>query len=385
MNKKAIAILGAIFILIVGTLGFLIYSKYANKDTETNKIPDPVVDSSKQTNTTTPEVIPDTIIPPINLQNIFKLSEEEVVSPVLFFDGTGITYFNKQGQLMQATLQDAGGGVTQLAQKKNLDLPSKLGITKVLWPPAGDDFIAEISNSGKKLFSLYDAKVGAYTDLPEQITNLDWLPDGKRIYYIWLENNKANLSLANSDASNWSQISEIWEKQSRVVVSPDGLSIAYFEPNATTTSNSIYLISSDGKVWQTLVKEGYNYGVAWSPDGQKIIFSKKDASGKYSLWYYNILAGEVKNLKMAGLPSKIVWERDAKNVYIAVPSSGISKEEDKTEDGFVKLNTETLEKKTFEVGSVKVDARDLFLSSNSDKLFFRNAQDGMLYYLDLTK
>ena len=122
MNKKAIAILGAIFILIVGTLGFLIYSKYAGSKTPA---PSPVVNNTASTTpvgtqntaSTTPQAVG-------NSSNIVQLTSDQVVSPALFFDGTGISYFDNQGNLYQATLQNTGGQLA-LTGKKQLDIPQK--------------------------------------------------------------------------------------------------------------------------------------------------------------------------------------------------------------------------------------------------------------------
>src|SRR6185369_7488250 len=113
MNKKAIAILGAIFVLIVGTLGFLIYLKYSGSKTP------PVTTVSTSTPTTgLPPAATTTntvIIPPAF--GAVKLTSDMVVSPALFFNGSGITYFDNQGNLFQATLQN-NNGLLSIGSKK---------------------------------------------------------------------------------------------------------------------------------------------------------------------------------------------------------------------------------------------------------------------------
>src|SRR5690348_14066467 len=104
MNKRAIAILGGIFLLIVGTLGFLIYSKYSSKPAQNQT-------SQQQTATTTQtsnaNSATTTAIVPVVSSNIIKLTDDHVVSPALFFNGSGITYFDSQGELFQASLQNS--------------------------------------------------------------------------------------------------------------------------------------------------------------------------------------------------------------------------------------------------------------------------------------
>src|ERR1043165_9841871 len=96
MNKRAIALLGAIFILIIGALGFVLYEKKFKAQ--------PEVKTAEQTSTQEQQQVPDTTQSeqPVNTApagKAIKLSEDAVVSPILFFQGNGITYFNKQGQL----------------------------------------------------------------------------------------------------------------------------------------------------------------------------------------------------------------------------------------------------------------------------------------------
>ncbi|MBI5530280.1 MAG: PD40 domain-containing protein [Candidatus Doudnabacteria bacterium] len=387
MNKKAIAILGAIFLLIVGTLGFLIYSKYSSSKT-------PATNGINNTATTTPsdntqgtgnDVATTTTQVPVS--NIVKLSEDQVVSPALFYSGKGITYFDKQGGLYQSTLQD-DSGQTILTQKKQIDIPVKSGITKILWPAKGDDFIAEMQDSaGNKTWSYFNSKTQVYSDYPAQVESVDWMPTGDKIMYVWLENGKATLNISDPDTKNWNQLADMWELDDKISVSPNGNQVLYYETSSTSSNIAINSVSSDGKVWKTLVKTGMNMGVLWSPDGQKFLFAKKDAdSQKYQIWVYNLVSDEVKNLGLFTTTDKAVWDKDSNVIYLSVPTTGTAGSAALTEDTFYRMDTTTMEKKQYPSSSDSpIDGRDLFLNGIGDKLFFRNAQDGSLYYLDLTK
>lgn len=384
MNKKAIAILGAIFILIVGTLGFLIYSKYAGNKTV---IPPVTLNNSTSTNPTT--FTPTASTTPVqqnNSSNVVKLTDDQVVSPALFFNGTGISYFDHQGNLFQATLQDNNGQL-QLTAKKQLDIPLKPGITKILWPAKGNDFIAQLADSsGKPVWSYFNSNTGSYMDLPKQVESVDWMPMGDKIMYVWLDNNKASLNLANPDASNYQTLAAMWETDDQIYVSPDGSQALFFETQNSSVNTFINSVTADGKLWKSLVKNGQNFGVLWSPDGQKFLFGKKDPStSQYQLWVYNLGSGEIKNLGLFTTVGKAVWDKDSNVVYAAVPNSGSLGDNSLTVDGFYRINTSTLDKKQYNSGSSSIDGRDLFLNAIGDKLFFRNAQDGGLYYLDLSQ
>ena len=303
----------------------------------------------------------------------------------MFYNGNGISYFDKSGKLLQADF-DTSGSQLQLTRKRQLEIAAKPNIARILWPSSGDNFIAEFNSFGKKTWSFYDNQKGVYSDLPEQVAYLDWMPSGNKILYVWLANGKASLNIADPDTKNYQHISDMWETDNAIDISPDGLNILFYETESTAVANKIKLTTPDGKLWRDLVKDGYNYGVLWSPDSQKFLFSKKERnSQKYQLWYYDLLTGEVKNLGLFSTVDKAVWAGDSKTVYAAVPTSGSAGEGALTIDSFYKIDTATLEKKEYQAYASDLDGRDLFLNSAGDKLFFRNAQDGGLYYLDLNQ
>jgi Tol biopolymer transport system component len=361
-------------------LGFLIYSKYSSKSPTVAVTP---------TATTTPAVdhTVSTTTPSVPASGIVQLSSDQVVSPALFYNGSGITYFDNQGNLYQAALQASGNGLI-LSGKKKLNIPVKPNIEKILWPQKGNDFIAQIADgSGKITWSYFNSTTGVYTDLPPQIESIDWMPNGTQIVYVWLDaNNKASLSLANPDASNHKAIGDMWQTDNIIHVSPDGSQILFYETNNSSADNSINSVTLDGKVWKGLVKNGQNSGVLWSPDGQKFLFNKKDPSTQtYQLWVYNLTSGEAENLGLATTVEKAVWDSSSQAVYAAVPTSGTPGPNIVTADNFYRLDTSSLAKKQLSTdNSSSYDGRDLFLNSTGDKLFFKNAQNGGLYYIDLS-
>ncbi len=89
------------------------------------------------------------------------------------------------------------------------------------------------------------------------------------------------------------------------------------------------------------------------------------------------------------MPFKAVWASDSRTVYLAAPEGGQGISDPNgtslTTDSFYRLDVSTLEKTEFKPDNLNLDGRELFLNVSEDKLFFKNAQDGELYYLDLTQ
>ena len=381
MNKKAIAILGVIFLLIVGTLGFLIYQKYSTKPSTSSATP---ANSVSQTNnqsqnqpaTTTPVAVSDTFV---------KLSTSQVLSPTLFYNGNGITYFTPAGDLYQADLVSDAKSAT-LSRQRTLGIKQKTGINKILWPAAGNNFIAESDTPVASMWSFFNSQIGDYVDLPPQVESVDWMPAGDKIAYVWLQNNKATLNISDPDMQNYKSISDMWETDDSIHVSPDGLSILYYETHNSSTTNPIYMVSIDGKVWKTPITADYNSGVLWSPDSKKFLFGKKDpSSGKFQLWYYNVMTSETKSLGVYTIPQKAAWGSDSLTIYAAVPTVGTPGIGSLTQDTIYKITTDTLQQKQYSSQSQQVDGEDLFADQDGTKLFLKNAQDNYLYYVDLTR
>ena len=367
MNKRAIAILGGIFLLIVATLVFLILQRRA-----ANKEPDPVVVDNQNIEEPTEQ--------PVETKAI-KLTDDQVLSPVLFYQGDGITYFNRQGELFRNSLQVSGSTVL-LANKEKLALPLKAGISQVLWPQDSDNYIAEINNGLRATYTVYVNDRGGYVDLPANVTSIDWMPTGEQMLYIWLANDKSELYRANPDNSNYVKLTDIWENDDKIHISPDGKNVLYYRTQSQEPTNNINLVTSDGKSFRSVIKDGYNIGVLWAPDSKHFLFGKRDASTEaIGLWMGNIETGEIKFLGVNTTPDKAVWTANSDTVVVAVPKQqGL--DSSLTQDTIYSIKISNSDKQTFDLG-IPLDAENLFLSLDADRVFFKGMQDGGLYYLNL--
>lgn len=378
MNKRAIAILGAIFILIVGTLGFLIYqhskSKTADTPTADTTTPPPVVDTTPPP-TTTPDQ-------PTTLAVRLTDSSDPVISPILFFNGLGVSYFNNQGQLFQTDLQVTSGSAL-LSNKRELSIALKPNMTKVLWPLSGDSFLAQFGTPSKPTWSYYDKTKTTYTDIPQQVSSIDWMPSGNKVMFVWVDaTGKATLNISDPDTNNYQTLTDFYEPDNVISVSPDGKNVLFYRTQTTdTTKNTINMVTADGKTFTSIVKDGYNTGVLWSPDSQKFLFTKRDSgTSKFGLWVANVSTGEIRNLGVYTSQTKAVWSKDSQTIFAGVPTTDSSAGSGLTQDTIKKITVATGDAQEF-VPGIAVDAEDLFFSSDESILFFRNAQDNALYYI----
>lgn len=387
MNKKAIAILGGIFLLIVITLGVIIYLRSTSEpdssividnNTPVAQEPDLEVPDSETPIPTEPDGgignTPQT-------RGASKLTDDAVITPALFFQGNGIAYFNRNGQLFRTDMAVSGSTVL-LSNKTELTIPPKSGINKILWPAIGSSFLTESGVGLAKQWSYYNPATGQYFDLPSQVKSVSWMPTGDKIIFVWVDaNGNATVNKANPDTSEYESIGELYDSDTMLSVSPDGRLIAYYRSqNSDPVQNVIFTSTINGTDWTNVVTDGYNKGVSWSPDSRKILYTKRDpGTSKYNLWVVDLGTGQSKNLGVSTLESKAVWTRDSQNIVVAVPTSG-SAGEGLTQDTIYKINVATGSRTEYNPGS-GIDGQELFLSLDENILFFRNAQDGSLYYL----
>ncbi|MBL8030496.1 MAG: PD40 domain-containing protein [Candidatus Doudnabacteria bacterium] len=389
MNKKAIAILGGIFILIIGTLGILIYSRSSstqNPDTEQSVVENNTENSSQNTE-------PNPTTTPVTTQDkIHKLTDDQVISPVLTFEGDGVAYFTKQGLLYRASFV-GGSNPLQIGEKKQLAIEQKTNLNKVIWPPNTQDFMLEYLNGAKKTYEFYNNEQGKFSLLPQEVYSLSYLPTGNKIYYVWSsQNGNDTVNVSDPNTENYKTLGEIWDKNAMVYVSPDGMNVAYYKDPATVSGavNPLVLTDTEGKTWKK-ISGGFVKGILWSPDGKKLLFSKQDPSTqKFQLWIYDLYTEDVRNLGLDTTPDKAVWALDNQTIYAAVPFTQTAQNSGLTLDTFYKLSLQTLQATQYQSGDKQIDGEDLFLNHTqnnptADKLFFRNGQDGGLYYLDLNQ
>ena len=210
-------------------------------------------------------------------------------------------------------------------------------------------------SSGGKYF--YDLKNNSTLKLPmppEVVTSPDYdiSPDGLQIVFIakkkeknpnWIsgthrskEVDVANLYVINSDGTRLRQIT-FWGGHnyfSHPQWSPDGQKILFHasdndrpikipnqeEPHYPPT---LYVIDKDGANLMNLLAPYNQYGWdgSWSPDGQKVIFSKSDEKNIRNIWLLDLTNNQAKMLTQ-GAPNKEfpVFSPDNKQIlYVAYP------------------------------------------------------------------
>ncbi len=378
MNKKAIAILGGIFVLIVGTLSFIIWYRSSSNSTpeevateEPTVVEEPVVEVPVEE-----EEVPVEEETPTSQAT--RLTNDSVITPALFFQGDGIAYFNNQGQLFRTQMSITGNTVL-LSNKTELVVPQKSNIRRILWPAVGSSYIAESGDGASRTWSYYNPDTGSYVDLPRQVKSVDWMPSGNKILFVWVgDDGKATLNISDPDTSNYQVLTDLYEPDNEIKVSPDGQTILFYRTQSSDlTKNSIVSVTPDGKNFKTLVRDGYNRGVLFSPDSKKFLFTRKDPSTQATALYMgDVATGEIRSLGYNTTETKALWGKDSLSIIMAVPSTSSTGSSDR----IYKLDLYSNSTTQYDPGA-NMDVEEMFVSLDNKVLFFKNGNDNSLYYL----
>lgn len=336
MNKKIIIIIGLIVLLSL-TAGILL-----------------LIAGRK------PKAVPQ---PQQQTVEIKKLVDEPVISPIPSYDQAAIWYFTEEGRLFRINVD--GTGLSEYP------LPSLglLQLSAALWPKTGNDFIALTSGDLGIEKKYYDNQNKQYTDLARNIQSLDWLPDGRRIVYVWKsgDNIHQQLVIANADGSGYKIIKEVFWPDLAVVASPGGKQVLLLR-------NKIYLADLETGDIQTVIEEGKNLAAVWLSNGSRFIFSQaQEGNSNPKIFLYNLSSKLQLDLNLNTHLNKIIIDSEGKILYAAVPK------QDNTGDEFWKVDLATLKQEKFFEPPVGVRAKNLQLTNSA--LYFVNQNDSKLYYI----
>src|SRR6185436_4080042 len=167
---------------------------------------------------------------------IRKVLDEAVISPAAAYDNNSIWYFNSEGRLFKSNTDGSN-----LSEYPLPSLPSG-SLKQVLWPKAGSDFIAVANSSGQTAKYYYNSANKVFTNLANNIQWVDWLPDGKRIAYIWQSDDKKTQSLvvSNADGTVFKTVTPVFWPDLALKASPDGKTVLMYRTNIVGDVNKIY-------------------------------------------------------------------------------------------------------------------------------------------------
>ena len=378
-----------IIVLILALLGLLLYTLFFRadqngNDSETGDFPE----SEEGENGQTQE---DGEIIPSPEKKVKVISTERVLSPIISQDENKVTYYSQyNGSVWESSFD--GSNLTRISSK-NLE-----NLVDIIWSPDKNKVVSIFQNEQENITkSIYDYKTGEIYPLDSNIKNIVWSPDSNNIGYQYLNEQigQNSISIANSHGQSWQNIFNLRMNDINLNWSSSGIS--FFQKPSGLAKSSLFLLNPASRQLTKVLSEIYGLSVKWSPQGDKLIFSKTSQKGE-NLNLYSVSKNGVNeiNLDLPSFIEKCAWSKDNRTIFCAIPkelSSASVLPDDYYKgaftsiDEFWKINLETGEKarllEPWERSDEEYDAIKLFLSPLEDYLFFVNKKNGLLYSVEL--
>jgi Tol biopolymer transport system component len=324
-------------------------------------------------------------------RKIKALSSEPVLAPTLTADKNEIIYYSREnGNVWQVGFDGASPTKISDAALDNL--------VKILWSPLKNKAISIfVDNSDNISKYFYDYSTKKALPLNKYINYIVWSPAGNKIAYQYQNDftGENNISISNPDGSGFVQLLKTRMKNLNLEW-PKGIDIFLWEKPSGLVQSPLYFLSSTTKSFNKIISDIYGFSPKWSPNGEKIIFSRTDSKGKnISIFSADKSGSNQKPTGATTLTEKCAWSQDPRIIYCAIPKNieeavvlpdDFYKGTFLSDDDFWKINTETNEKtKIIEDSELleTYDAYELFLSPQENYLFFVNKTNGLLYSIKL--
>lgn len=396
MSKKAYVVLGIILLLIVGAgVALAVVSKKKTTTTTTTTTTTPATTTTGTTGTTgtatsttgTSTTGSGSTTAPASgatatTDALARRTTDQVISPILSFQGNQVWYFTPDGNLEQLDLTTAN--------LQKYVLPKALTVNSAIWPLQGSDFIIVTDNSdGTKTFNYYNSANKTFTTYPSNVKEVQFMPSGNQIVYVWDNGNgTSSLSIADPSLANHKQlVASLPDPDETLAISPLGDHILMYNA-AAPSNNKLYLMAfSDTKIHT--IKTGPENAAIWSNDGKHFVFDKYDASNTSdaTLWSGSVASATSDTSLGITVPvSKLAFNTVGSILYYAAPDSSATAGSGSTPpDSLWSYEFATSSKtEIFSGDTYNLNASNLLISNDGKTLYFKNG-DGYLYSVVVSK
>lgn len=367
-----------VIVLFLGSIYFLAFKKQSPSLSEQSNTPFAKTESKSGTTK--------------DASDITAASTEAVLAPILIEDDLYVEYYSKaDGQVYRTDLNGNN--------KKTISNKQLTGLSGVFWSPDKKQVISKFQKEGNPAqFFHYNYDDLSNAPLKNNLDRVVWQNNNRILYkYFDPKTQERTLNIADPDGKNWLKLADLEFKNVSIASVPQSSLVSFWNQPDANSETVLKSISALGGEPQIIFTGNFGTDYLWSNDGNYLLTSSSDKKGgsKVSLAIINSQGKEYRNLNIPTLISKVVWSKDNKTAFYAlpgaVPNNSVMPNDYlsgkiKTTDTFWKINIASGEKtRIVELDKIKnqFDATDLFLNANESLLFFINRLDNKLYKINL--
>lgn len=329
-------------------------------------------------------------------KKIMAITDEAIISPALKDDGDHILYYAKSnGNVLRVNLEGK--------EKKIISSDNLSGLVDNLWSPKRDKVISQFRQGEYDSFSMYDFNTQKVKNYDPGMDNIVWSNLGDKIIYKYYDGSakKWTLNVSDPDAGNWKELTGLEYRNMKIAQIPQSTLVSFWNAPNSFEETNLSVVSMMGGEKKRIFSQKFGADYLWSPNGEKALVSSVENKGgsRMNLAVMNSNGGEYSSLNVPTMASKCVWSGENTVVYCAFPGSipesavmpnDYQEGKIQTKDTFWKINIAAggkqeriVEIEDLNAMKMNFDAKNLFLSSDEEKLFFVNSYDGKLYRINL--
>ncbi len=272
-----------------------------------------------------PTIPPSTLIPGPTLSYVAEggitgyttLFSEATLNPTLAANGKDLLYYDKQTGFFYSITPDG-------EKKLYSDIAFK-NVSNVTWSNNTQKAVLEYNDGSK---AIYDFSQKKSVTLPSQWKDFTFSNDSNQIAFKNMRVDPENryIAIADTNAGNYQQIEPIGTKDADVYItwSPNNKYVALYRESIDGDRAEVYPIGFNGENFKNFRVEGRDLRFAWSPSGNKLVYSVFNSRSDYnpSLWVTNsdpdLLGTGRTSLEIKTWADKCVFASEA-TIYCAVP------------------------------------------------------------------
>ncbi len=303
-----------------------------------------------------------------SVTGLIQLSKGAAAFPTLSTDGKEIRYYvPKSGEIRSVSVKDLNNGsvlVSTIVPNAN---QISWSINRIL--------IATYDHGPV----YYDLSAGLLKKLNPKIKNPVLSKTGDNVAYINFDDKEQSGTIRISDSKfeDFKNIMPTHLGSWKISWINDHLLSLVKPPESNGDGSWLFNLDIQTKSLDKILEAKTNLQIAWSPDGQKLIYSYTDPSTNSSNLYLMDPTDKIEHLLKNDLnANKCVWSIDNKTVYCAGVNSFLS-----FDTTLPELSPKTITIPT-NYGVIDLEnATGLFLTSSENFIIFQDATNGKLYGL----
>jgi len=297
-----------------------------------------------------------------------KITPEEANFAFSMPNSTKIRYYHaRSGGIKEVDIMDP--------KSPELIATIKPMASYITWSPNGSELIAQYGAEYRHI----NLKTGKDTKLAGNIFFPVFSKSSTDVAYLYFDDNagEGDISVADSSFASFKNILKTRLKSWEIYWN-SGRRLSLIATSASDNLASVFMLDIENKELSQLLENQRELRVLSSPDGSKILYSRKARTG-IVLSVLSVSENSRVDLKISTSSDKCAWSSDSTTIYCAVPSD--------KDDSFYKIPLSTMEAQEIlsadEAGFA--DAREMFYINALPALVFKNFKDGRLYLIQLQK